>query len=139
MKTCSFHEQSIFEPLFEFCLVVYASAKHYLSKLTFFLNVCICVWIFGILGSYQLFYTLSINVRWLMIFFFSHLKVRNYKWCEIWLQTIFLTLLSDANGSGWWDCNMEGIDSEEVGCNEVWEGMGSTTLGGLEWHWLDYS
>ncbi|OVA01588.1 hypothetical protein BVC80_9073g19 [Macleaya cordata] len=39
-----------------------------------------------------------------------------------------------ANGSGWWDCDMEGVDSEEVGCNEVWEGMGSTTLGGLEWH-----
>ncbi|XP_042513969.1 uncharacterized protein LOC122088713 isoform X2 [Macadamia integrifolia] len=39
-----------------------------------------------------------------------------------------------ANGRGWWDCDMEGIDSEEVGCNEVWEGMGSTTLGGLEWH-----
>ncbi|KAM3337571.1 hypothetical protein P3S68_031896 [Capsicum galapagoense] len=31
-------------------------------------------------------------------------------------------------------CNMEGVDNEEVGCNEVWEGMGSTTLGGLEWH-----
>ncbi|XP_016472524.1 uncharacterized protein LOC107794539 [Nicotiana tabacum] len=39
-----------------------------------------------------------------------------------------------ANGGGWWDCNMEGVDNEEVGCNEVWEGMGSTTLGGLEWH-----
>ncbi|XP_058094695.1 uncharacterized protein LOC131240464 isoform X2 [Magnolia sinica] len=39
-----------------------------------------------------------------------------------------------ANGSGWWDCNMEGVDSEEVGCSEAWEGMGSTTLGGLEWH-----
>ncbi|KAG6503684.1 uncharacterized protein LOC121987534 [Zingiber officinale] len=39
-----------------------------------------------------------------------------------------------ANGSGWWDCNREGIDSEEVGCNETWEGIGSTTLGGLEWH-----
>ncbi|XP_010274282.1 PREDICTED: uncharacterized protein LOC104609607 [Nelumbo nucifera] len=38
-----------------------------------------------------------------------------------------------ANGSGWWDCNMEGVDSE-VGCREIWEGMGSTTLGGLEWH-----
>lgn len=45
-----------------------------------------------------------------------------------------LFLLSDANGGGWWDCNMEGVDNEEVGCNEVWEGMGSTTLGGLEWH-----
>ncbi|KAM3289281.1 hypothetical protein P3S67_017568 [Capsicum chacoense] len=39
-----------------------------------------------------------------------------------------------ANGGGWWDCNMEGVDNEEVGCNEVWEGMGSTTIGGLEWH-----
>lgn len=39
-----------------------------------------------------------------------------------------------ANGGGWWDCNMEGVDNEEVGCSEVWEGMGSTTLGGLEWH-----
>ncbi|XP_020519474.1 uncharacterized protein LOC18428597 isoform X2 [Amborella trichopoda] len=40
----------------------------------------------------------------------------------------------DASGSGWWDSDMEGLDSEEVGCKEVWEGMGSTTLGGLEWH-----
>ncbi|KAM7488737.1 hypothetical protein LguiB_026221 [Lonicera macranthoides] len=39
-----------------------------------------------------------------------------------------------ANGSGWWDCNMEGVDSDEVGCHEMWEGVGSTTLGGLEWH-----
>ncbi|KAJ8499594.1 hypothetical protein OPV22_010146 [Ensete ventricosum] len=39
-----------------------------------------------------------------------------------------------ANGSGWWDCSKEGVDSEEVGCNDFWEGMGSTTLGGLEWH-----
>ncbi|XP_062153223.1 uncharacterized protein LOC133861443 [Alnus glutinosa] len=39
-----------------------------------------------------------------------------------------------ANGSGWWDCNMEGVDNEEVGVNEVWEGVGSTTLGGIEWH-----
>lgn len=39
-----------------------------------------------------------------------------------------------ANGSGWWDCNMAGIDSEEVGCDNVWEYKGSTTLGGLEWH-----
>ncbi|XAR62784.1 hypothetical protein NMG60_11017659 [Bertholletia excelsa] len=38
------------------------------------------------------------------------------------------------NGSGWWDCNMEGVDNEEVGCSEIWEGVGSTTLGGLEWH-----
>ncbi|GLT68442.1 hypothetical protein SLA2020_406740 [Shorea laevis] len=39
-----------------------------------------------------------------------------------------------ANGCGWWDCNMEGVDNEEVGINEVWEGVGSTTLGGIEWH-----
>ncbi|WOL06154.1 hypothetical protein Cni_G14886 [Canna indica] len=39
-----------------------------------------------------------------------------------------------ANGSGWWDCSKEGIDNEEVGCSEFWESMGSTTLGGLEWH-----
>ncbi|KAK9088094.1 hypothetical protein Syun_030488 [Stephania yunnanensis] len=38
-----------------------------------------------------------------------------------------------ANGGGWWDCDMEGLDSGVV-CNEVWEGMGSTTLGGLDWH-----
>lgn len=42
--------------------------------------------------------------------------------------------LSDANGSGLWGCDREGVDTEEVGCNETWEGMGSTTLGGLEWH-----
>lgn len=40
-----------------------------------------------------------------------------------------------ANGSGWWGCDREGIDSEEVGCSDAWEGMGATTnLGGLEWH-----
>ncbi|XP_038899723.1 uncharacterized protein LOC120086964 [Benincasa hispida] len=39
-----------------------------------------------------------------------------------------------ASGSGWWDCNREGVDSEEVGLGEVWEGVGSTTLGGIEWH-----
>ncbi|XP_020249532.1 uncharacterized protein LOC109826931 [Asparagus officinalis] len=42
--------------------------------------------------------------------------------------------ISDENGRGWWDEDREGVDSEEVGCNDVWEGMGSTTLGGLEWH-----
>ncbi|CAL5416656.1 unnamed protein product [Camellia sinensis] len=41
---------------------------------------------------------------------------------------------ADANGSGWWDYNMEGVDNEEVGCNEAWEGIGSATLGGLDWH-----
>ncbi|KAF4355326.1 uncharacterized protein LOC115722091 isoform X1 [Cannabis sativa] len=40
-----------------------------------------------------------------------------------------------ANGGGWWDSNMEGVDNEEVGFSEVWEGVGSTTFGGsLDWH-----
>ncbi|KAJ7955584.1 Non-specific serine/threonine protein kinase [Quillaja saponaria] len=39
-----------------------------------------------------------------------------------------------ANGCGWWDCDMEGVDNEEVGFSEVWEGVGSTSLGGIEWH-----
>ncbi|KAL8121130.1 uncharacterized protein LOC141725058 [Apium graveolens] len=39
-----------------------------------------------------------------------------------------------ANGSGWWDSNMEGVDNDEVGCHEMWEGVGSTTLGGLDWN-----
>ncbi|CAA6662506.1 unnamed protein product [Spirodela intermedia] len=39
-----------------------------------------------------------------------------------------------SSGCGWWDCDREGVNSEEVGCKEVWEGTGSTTLGGLEWH-----
>ncbi|XP_022722994.1 uncharacterized protein LOC111280095 [Durio zibethinus] len=40
-----------------------------------------------------------------------------------------------ANGCGWWDCDMEGVDSEEVGFGEVWEGVGSTTFGGIaDWH-----
>ncbi|XP_012092642.1 uncharacterized protein LOC105650363 isoform X2 [Jatropha curcas] len=39
-----------------------------------------------------------------------------------------------ANGCGWWDCGMEGVDSEEVGFGEIWEGVGSTTFGGIEWH-----
>ncbi|KAK1578382.1 hypothetical protein Q3G72_029846 [Acer saccharum] len=40
----------------------------------------------------------------------------------------------DANGSGWWDSGMEGIDDEEVGFGEAWEGVSSTTFGGIEWH-----
>lgn len=41
----------------------------------------------------------------------------------------------DANGRGWWESNMEGIDDEEVGVSEVWEGVGSTTMGGIiNWH-----
>ncbi|KAK4354888.1 hypothetical protein RND71_027082 [Anisodus tanguticus] len=39
-----------------------------------------------------------------------------------------------ANGGGWWDCNMEGVDNEEVGCSEAWEVRGSTTQGKLEWN-----
>ncbi|KAK7391587.1 hypothetical protein VNO78_20004 [Psophocarpus tetragonolobus] len=40
-----------------------------------------------------------------------------------------------ANGRGWWDYDMEGVDNEELGSNEVWEGVGSTTLGGIiDWH-----
>ncbi|KAJ8763971.1 hypothetical protein K2173_003753 [Erythroxylum novogranatense] len=39
-----------------------------------------------------------------------------------------------ANGSGWWDGDMEGIDTEEVGSAELWEGVGSTTFGDSEWH-----
>ncbi|XP_071735179.1 uncharacterized protein [Rutidosis leptorrhynchoides] len=39
-----------------------------------------------------------------------------------------------ASGSGWWDSDMEGIDNDEVGFNEVWEGVGSATMGGLDWH-----
>ncbi|PON72908.1 hypothetical protein TorRG33x02_250930 [Trema orientale] len=41
----------------------------------------------------------------------------------------------DANGGGWWDSNMEGVDNEEVGFSEVWEGVGSTTFGEtIDWH-----
>ncbi|XP_061337493.1 uncharacterized protein LOC133284491 [Gastrolobium bilobum] len=40
-----------------------------------------------------------------------------------------------ANGRGWWDYDMEGVDNEELGFNEVWEGVGSTSLGGIvDWH-----
>ncbi|CAL0321181.1 unnamed protein product [Lupinus luteus] len=40
-----------------------------------------------------------------------------------------------ANGRGWWNDDMEGVDNEELGFNEVWEGVGSTTLGGIaDWH-----
>ncbi|KAL3642087.1 hypothetical protein CASFOL_012902 [Castilleja foliolosa] len=38
------------------------------------------------------------------------------------------------NGGGWWNDSMEGVDNDEVGCNNVWEGVGCTTLGGIEWH-----
>ncbi|XP_045821600.1 uncharacterized protein LOC123914446 [Trifolium pratense] len=40
-----------------------------------------------------------------------------------------------ANGHGWWDDDMEGVDNEALGVSEVWEGVGSTTLGGIvDWH-----
>ncbi|KAK8467699.1 hypothetical protein PHAVU_007G134400 [Phaseolus vulgaris] len=43
--------------------------------------------------------------------------------------------IRDANGHGWWDYDMEGVDNEQLGSNEVWEGVGSTTLGGIiDWH-----
>jgi hypothetical protein len=43
---------------------------------------------------------------------------------------------ADANGHGWWDDDMEGVDNEALGVSEVWEGVGSTTLGGIvDWHW----
>lgn len=41
----------------------------------------------------------------------------------------------DANGRGWWDYDREGVDNEELGFSEVWEGVGSTSLGGIvDWH-----
>ncbi|GKU98615.1 hypothetical protein SLEP1_g11599 [Rubroshorea leprosula] len=40
-----------------------------------------------------------------------------------------------ANGCGWWDGDMECVDDEELGYGEVWEGVGSTTLGEIvDWH-----
>ncbi|CAN6462044.1 unnamed protein product [Victoria cruziana] len=42
-----------------------------------------------------------------------------------------------ANGKGWWDSGREGVDSEEVGFKEAWEGMGSASLGGLQWQDLE--
>jgi hypothetical protein len=44
-------------------------------------------------------------------------------------------LLSDASGGGLWQGEQEGVDGEEVGWTEdMWEGMGSITLGGMDWH-----
>ncbi|GJS72736.1 hypothetical protein Tco_0705577 [Tanacetum coccineum] len=40
----------------------------------------------------------------------------------------------DAGGNGWWDSDMEDIDNEAVGSNEVWEGVRPATMGGLDWH-----
>ncbi|KAJ4732862.1 RNA-binding protein [Rhynchospora pubera] len=40
-----------------------------------------------------------------------------------------------ANGRGRWDGDSEGVDHEEVGWDEdMWEGMGSIMLGGLDWN-----
>uniref|UniRef100_A0A3B5YVD8 Uncharacterized protein n=1 Tax=Triticum aestivum TaxID=4565 RepID=A0A3B5YVD8_WHEAT len=40
-----------------------------------------------------------------------------------------------ASGGGLWEGEQEGVDGEEVGWTEdMWEGMGSITLGGMEWH-----
>ena len=47
---------------------------------------------------------------------------------------LIVCLWTDAGGSGWWDSDMEGIDNEAVGSSEVWEGVGSATMGGLDWH-----
>jgi hypothetical protein len=48
----------------------------------------------------------------------------------------FRLVFSDASGGGWWHGDMGGLDGEEVGwTDDMWEGMGSVTLGGLEWHY----
>ncbi|XP_051186277.1 uncharacterized protein [Lolium perenne] len=40
-----------------------------------------------------------------------------------------------ASGGGLWQGEQEGVDGEEVGWTEdMWEGMGSISLGGMEWH-----
>jgi len=50
-------------------------------------------------------------------------------------DVVGFVLVSDASGGGWWHGDMEGVDGEEVGwTDDMWEGMGSVTLGGLEWH-----
>ncbi|CAO2822133.1 unnamed protein product [Amaranthus hypochondriacus] len=38
------------------------------------------------------------------------------------------------SGTGWWEPEREGVDNDEVGSKDIWEGMGSTTLGGLDWN-----
>lgn len=41
--------------------------------------------------------------------------------------------LTDENGTGFWEPERVGVDNDEVGSTEMWEGMGSTTtLGGLD-------
>jgi hypothetical protein len=50
-------------------------------------------------------------------------------------QLMWLFDFADASGGGWWHGDMEGVDGEEVGwTDDMWEGIGSVTLGGLEWH-----
>lgn len=58
-----------------------------------------------------------------------------HQWDQL-LRTLKIqfSLETDDNGGGWWDENMAGVDNEEVGCNDVWEGVGCTTLGGIEWN-----
>lgn len=68
-------------------------------------------------------------------FFCSFLKLITLAFCGLLTSHIdSYSLLADANGGGWWDCSMEGVDDEEVGFGQVWEGVGSTTFGGIEWH-----
>lgn len=50
------------------------------------------------------------------------------------MKSVLCFSLADESGTGWWEPEREGVDSDEVGSAEVWEGMGSTTLGGLDWH-----
>lgn len=48
---------------------------------------------------------------------------------------IYKNLLIDVNGLGFWDCDMEGVDSEEVGYSEVWEGVGLIMFGDIvDWY-----
>lgn len=58
-----------------------------------------------------------------------------HRWDEL-LHTLNIhpSLEIDDNGGGWWNENMAGVDNEEVGCTDAWEGVGCTTLGGIEWH-----
>ena len=51
----------------------------------------------------------------------------NYLFIKFWC--------TDKNGSGWWDSDMEGVDDGEMGFSEAWEGVGSSSLGGIiDWH-----
>ncbi|GMN62498.1 hypothetical protein TIFTF001_031578 [Ficus carica] len=65
------------------------------------------------------------------------LKLKQQRWVEkLTSKEIQVPAYNHyANGGGWWDSNMEGVDNEEVGSTEVWEGVGSTTFGGtVDWH-----